>query len=62
MSKRDAFLMRVDPEVLKAVRRWADDDLRSINAQIEFLLRKALRDTGRLPEKVGPKKPARIED
>lgn len=62
MSKRDAFLMRVDPEVLKAVRRWADDDLRSINAQIEFLLRKALRDTGRLPGGVGAKKPAQKKE
>ncbi len=59
MSKRDAFLMRVDPEVLKAVRRWADDELRSINAQIEFLLRKALRDAGRLPAGEARKKPVR---
>ena len=49
MSSRDAFLLRVDPEVLDALRRWARDDLRSVNAQIEFLLRRALRDAGRLP-------------
>ncbi len=59
MSKRDAFLMRVDPEVLNAVRRWADDELRSINAQVEFLLRKALRDAGRLPDRAGKKKAGR---
>ena len=49
MSERDAFLIRVDPAVLDAVKRWARDDLRSVNAQIEFLLRRALRDAGRLP-------------
>ncbi len=48
MAKRDAFLIRIDPDTLDAVRRWADDDLRSINAQIEFLLRRALREAGRL--------------
>jgi hypothetical protein len=37
----------VDPQVLQAVRRWADDDLRSLNGQIEFLLRRAIRDAGR---------------
>jgi hypothetical protein len=49
MSDREAFLIRVDPEVLDAVKRWARDDLRSVNAQIEFLLRRALREAGRLP-------------
>jgi hypothetical protein len=48
VSKREAFLLRVDPKLLDAVRRWAADDLRSVNAQIEFLLRRALRDAGRL--------------
>jgi len=45
--KRKAFLLRVDPALLEAVQRWADDDLRSLNGQIEFLLRKALADAGR---------------
>ena len=49
MSGRDAFLLRADPAVLEALRRWARDDLRSVNAQIEFLLRRALREAGRLP-------------
>ncbi|MEM7612012.1 MAG: Arc family DNA binding domain-containing protein [Pseudomonadota bacterium] len=44
---RSSFLFRADPEVLKALRRWADDDLRSVNAQLEFIVRKALRDAGR---------------
>ncbi len=42
--------MRVDPEVLDALRRWARDDLRSVNAQVEFILRRALMHEGRLPK------------
>ncbi len=49
MAKRDAFLLRIDPEILAALRRWADDDLRSLNAQIDYLLRQELRQAGRLP-------------
>ena len=47
MGERKAFLLRIDPAVLDAVQRWANDDLRSLNAQIEFLLRRALEDAGR---------------
>lgn len=47
VSARRSFLLRVDPAVLDAVQRWANDDLRSLNGQIEFLLRKALKDGGR---------------
>jgi hypothetical protein len=43
---RKAFLLRVDPGVLAAVQKWADDDLRSLNAQIEFILRQALTRRG----------------
>ena len=50
MAKREAFLVRLSPEVLAAVRRWAADDLRSVNAQMEFLLRRALKEEGRLPK------------
>lgn len=49
MAKRDAFLLRLDPEILAALRRWADDDLRSLNAQIDYLLRQQLRAAGRMP-------------
>jgi hypothetical protein len=42
------FLLRLSPELFEAVRRWADDDLRSINAQIEFLLTREVRQAGRL--------------
>ena len=48
MAERKPFLLRVDRDVLDAVQRWADDDLRSLNAQIEFLLRRALTAEGRL--------------
>ena len=50
VSARDSFLLRTDPEVLEAVRRWAGDELRSVNGQIEWVLRQALRDAGRLRE------------
>jgi hypothetical protein len=59
VSKREAFLLRVDPKLLDAVRRWASDDLRSVNAQVEFLLRRALRDAGRLPTASGDDKKKR---
>jgi hypothetical protein len=45
---RESFLLRTDPKVLAALRRWADDELRSVNGQLDFLLRQALRDAGRL--------------
>jgi hypothetical protein len=50
MSERKPFLLRIDPKLLEAVQRWADDDLRSLNAQIEFLLRRTLEEAGRLKE------------
>ncbi|MEZ5416906.1 MAG: hypothetical protein R2708_06135 [Vicinamibacterales bacterium] len=49
MAERKAFLLRVDPALLEAVQRWADDDLRSLNGQIEYLLRQALQRAGRQP-------------
>lgn len=51
MSERKSFLLRIDPDLLKAIQRWADDDLRSLNGQIEFLLRKALIDSRRMRDK-----------
>ena len=48
MAERKPFLLRIDRDVLDALQRWADDDLRSLNGQIEFVLRRALQDTGRL--------------
>lgn len=51
MPERKPFLLRMDRELLDALQRWANDDLRSLNAQIEFLLRRALRDAGRTTER-----------
>ena len=51
--ERKKLLLRLDPVVHDALARWAADDLRSTNAQIEFLLRRALADAGRLPGNVG---------
>ena len=45
---RESFLLRTDPRILNALRRWAGDELRSVNGQVEFLLRRALIDAGRL--------------
>jgi hypothetical protein len=49
MADRKAFLLRLDPSLYDALQRWADADLRSVNGQVEFLLRQALREAGRLP-------------
>lgn len=49
MSQKKAYPLRINAEVLAAAQRWADDELRSLNAQIEYVLRDALRRTGRLP-------------
>lgn len=54
MAERRPFLLRLDPAVLAALQRWADDDLRSLNGQIEFLLRRALVDAGRAPRPPSP--------
>jgi hypothetical protein len=48
---RDSFLLRTDPLILDALRRWAEDEFRSVNGQIEYLLRQALRDANRLEKK-----------
>jgi hypothetical protein len=60
MADRVPFLVRLDPEVLSALRRWAGDDLRSLNAEIEYLLRRALIDARRLPS--GASSNARSKD
>ncbi len=50
MAQRKAFPLRLDPAVYDALQRWASTELRSLNAQIEFVLRRALQEAGRLPE------------
>lgn len=58
MAERKAYPLRISAEVLDAMQRWADDELRSLNAQIEYVLRDALRRGGRLkgrePEAAAP--------
>ena len=54
MAERKPFLLRIDRAVLDGLRRWAADDLRSLNAQIEFVLRRALEQEGRVkPRRAG---------
>jgi len=58
MGQKKPFLLRLDPATHEALQRWADSDLRSLNAQIEFLLRRALRESGRqFPERGGADEP-----
>ncbi len=54
MAQRKPFLLRLDPQTHAALQTWADAELRSLNAQIEFLLREALRRAGRLPAGESP--------
>jgi hypothetical protein len=53
-AEKKAYPLRISAAVLEAVQRWADDDLRSVNAQIEFVLREALRKNGRLKRDATP--------
>lgn len=55
---RKAFLLRVDPKLLAELERWSQEDLRSLNGQIEYLLRRALRERGRAAPEDGPREPA----
>jgi hypothetical protein len=61
VADRKPFLLRIDRDVMDALQRWADDDLRSLNGQIEYLLRKALKEAKRIAEdqeRGGRRKPA----
>jgi hypothetical protein len=57
VAQRKSFLLRISPELYAALEKWAGDDLRSVNAQIEFLLTDALQRAGRKPKRP-PKRPA----
>lgn len=54
MSEKKAYPLRINAAVLDAMQAWADDELRSLNAQIEYVLREALRRNGRLPRSARP--------
>lgn len=60
MPESKRFLLRLNPGLFEALRRWADEDLRSINAQIEYLLTDQARRAGRLPRKTTPRPPGNI--
>ena len=60
MAEKKAYPLRINAEILGATQRWADDELRSLNAQIEYVLRDALRRAGRLP--APPPTPASEDD
>jgi hypothetical protein len=53
VAERKPFLLRIDRDVLEALQRWANDDLRSLNGQIEFVLRRVLQENGRLKKEDG---------
>ena len=59
MVERKPYLLRLDPVIFDALQHWAEDELRSLNAQLEFLLRKNLKDAGRLPRDGSGKPPRR---
>jgi hypothetical protein len=62
VAEKKPFLLRVDRELLDAVQRWANDDLRSLNGQIEFLLRDAMKRAGRSPKAEGARAPRATSD
>ena len=53
MTKKKPFVLRIDPELLKAIEKWAADEFRSSNGQIEWIIREALQKYGRLPKRKG---------
>jgi len=57
VAEKKAYPLRINADVLGAAQRWADDELRSLNAQIEYVLRDALRKAGRLPKAPGEEEP-----
>jgi hypothetical protein len=59
VAERKPFLLRLDPQVLEALQRWASDELRSLNGQIEYLLRRNLQDAGRMPPPSAAAPPAK---
>jgi hypothetical protein len=65
VAERKSFLLRIDPSILEAMQRWADTDLRSLNGQIEFVLRRVLEQEGRMQKRkpsAGRGKPGPDED
>jgi hypothetical protein len=61
VAERKPFLLRIDPAVLDALQSWADDELRSLNGQIEFVLRRVLQDEGRIKVRPSSTRTAKTE-
>lgn len=61
MSKRESFLIRIDPMILQALKNWAEAELRSTNSHVEYLLRESLIRAGRLSDKAISEPPGRPE-
>jgi len=59
VAEKKAYLLRLDAQLHDALQKWAADELRSVNAQIEFALRRALQDAGRMPQGPSPARPTR---
>lgn len=59
---RKQYPLRIDPDIWEAIQKWAADDMRSVNGQVEYLLRDELRRAGRLPKQKGPKAEPHEED
>ncbi|MCH7534618.1 MAG: Arc family DNA binding domain-containing protein [Bacteroidetes bacterium] len=55
MSNKKSFVLRIDPETFKSIEKWADDEFRSINGQLEWILQKSLKDARRLKSRKKPK-------
>lgn len=51
MSKRKSFALRIDPDIFKQIEKWADDEFRSVNGQLEWIINKSLKEAKRLPQK-----------
>ncbi|MCX2720267.1 Arc family DNA-binding protein [Lentiprolixibacter aurantiacus] len=53
MSKRKSFVLRIDPALFKQIEKWAEDEFRSVNGQLEWIINKSLKDHKRLPKQKG---------
>lgn len=62
MVKKKSFVLRMNPEAFKALDKWASDEFRSLNGQIEYLLHKELKRSGRFPKKAAPQKNPRQKE
>lgn len=62
MAEKKAYPLRINADILDAVQKWANDELRSVNAQIEYALREALRKAGRLKADLSPDEPSSNEE